>query len=38
MINGVKRGGVDVVSTLIFYFMGVTQEWISSVFEMYTIF
>ena len=37
MINGVKRGGVDVAWTLIFYFWGVTQEWISSLFEMFTL-
>ena len=38
VINGVKRGGVDLAWTLIFYFWGVTQEWISSVFEMSTVF
>ena len=34
----VKQGGVDVTSTLIFCFRGVTQEWISSVFEIITVF
>ena len=38
VINGVKRGGVDVAWTLIFWFRGVTQEWISSVFEMFDVF
>ena len=38
VINGVKRGGVDVSWTLIFCFQGVTQEWISSVFEMSDVF
>ena len=38
VINGVKRGGVDVAWTLIFCFRGVTQEWISSVFEMSDVF
>ena len=38
VINGVKRGGVYVAWTLIFCFWGVTQEWISSVFEMSTVF
>ena len=38
VINGVKRGGVDVALTLIFCFRGVTQEWISSVFEVLTRF
>ena len=38
MINGVKRGGVDVAWTLIFCFQGVTQEWMSSVFEMSDVF
>ena len=37
MINGVKRGGVDVAWTLIFCLLGVTQEWISSIFEMFTL-
>ena len=38
VINGVKRGDVDVAWTLIFCFQGVTQEWISSVFEMSVVF
>ena len=38
VINGVKRGGVDVAWTLIFYFWGVTQEWISSVFKISDVF
>ena len=38
VINGVKRGGVDVAWTLILCFRGVTQEWISSVFEMSDVF
>ena len=38
VINGVKRGGVDVARTLIFCFVGVTQEWISSIFEVFTLF
>ena len=38
VINGVKRGGVDVSLTLIFCFRGVMQEWISSVFEVFTVF
>ena len=38
VINGVKRGGVDVARTLIFCFWGVTQELISSVFEMSDVF
>ena len=38
VINGVKRGGIDVVWTLIFCFGGVTHEWISSVFEMSSVF
>ena len=38
VINGVKKGGVDVSLTLIFCFRGVTQEWISSVFEVFTLF
>ena len=37
LINGVKRGGVDVAWTLILRFWGVTQEWISSAFEMFTL-
>ena len=38
VINGVKQGGVDVAWTLIFYFRGVTHEWISSVFKIYDVF
>ena len=38
VINGVKRGGVDVDWTLIFYFWGVAQEYILSVFEMLIMF
>ena len=38
VINGVKRGGVHVAWTMIFFFLGVTQEWISSVFEISTVF
>ena len=38
MINGVKRGNVYVAWTLILCFRGVTQEWISYVFEMFTVF
>ena len=38
VINGVKRGGLDVSLTLVFCFQGVTQEWISSVFEMFNVF
>ena len=34
----VRQGGVDVSWTLIFCFLGVTQEWISSVFEMSNVF
>ena len=34
----VKQGGVDVALTLIFCFRGVTQEWISSVFDMSDVF
>ena len=37
VINGVKRGGVDVACTLILYILGVTQDWMSSVFEMFTL-
>ena len=33
-----KQGGVDVALKLIFCFRGVTQEWISSVFEMSDVF
>ena len=36
VINGVKRGGVDVAWTLILFILGVTQEWMSSIFEMFT--
>ena len=38
VINGVKWGSVDVARTLIFCFWGVTQEWISSVFNIYDVF
>ena len=38
LINGVKLGGVDVAWTLIFSFWGVTQEWISSVFNISDVF
>ena len=38
VINGVKWGGVDVAWSLILCFLGVTQEWISSAFEMFTVF
>ena len=38
LINGVKQGGVDVSWTLVFCFLGVTQEWISSTFEMSDVF
>ena len=34
----VKQGGVDVAQKKIFCFWGVTQEWISSVFEMSDVF
>ena len=37
MINGVKRGGVYVAWTLILCLLGVTQKWMSSVFEMFTL-
>ena len=37
VINGVKRGGVDVAWTLILFLLGVTQGWISSVFEIFTL-
>ena len=37
VINDVKRGGLDVAWTLIFCFLGFTQEWISSVFEVLTL-
>ena len=36
-INGVKLGSVDVAWTLILCLLGVTQEWMSSVFEMFTL-
>ena len=32
-----KRGGVDVAWTLILCLLVVTQEWMSSVFEMFTL-
>ena len=38
MINAVKQGSADVSWTLILCFQGVTQEWISSVFEMSDVF
>ena len=38
VINGVKRGGVDLAWTLIFCFRGVTQEWISSVLKISDVF
>ena len=37
VINGVKRGGVDVAWKLILCLLGVTQEWMSSVFEILTL-
>ena len=37
VINSVKRGGVDVALTLILFLLGVTQEWMSSLFEMFTL-
>ena len=38
VVNGVKQGGLDVAWTPIFCFRGVTQECISSVFEMSNVF
>ena len=38
VINGVKLGDVDVARTLIFCFWGVTQEWMSSVFDISDVF
>ena len=38
LINGVKQGGVDVAWTLILCLLDVTQDWISSVFEMFTLY
>ena len=38
VINGVKRGSVDVAWKLIFCFQGVTHEWISSVFKISDVF
>ena len=38
VINSVKQGSVYVARTLYFCFRGVTQEWISSVFEMSDVF
>ena len=38
VINGVKLGGVDVDLTLILCRWGVIQEWISSIFEISTVF
>ena len=37
VINGVKREDVDVDWTLILCLLGVTQEWMSSVFVMFTL-
>ena len=37
VVNGIKRGGVHVAWTLILCIFGVTQEWVSSVFEMFTL-
>ena len=37
VINGVKWGDVDVAWTLILCILGVTQECMSSVFEMFTL-
>ena len=37
-VSRVKQGGVDVAWTLILWFWGVTQEWISSIFDMYDVF
>ena len=38
VINSVKQGGLDVAWTPIYCFWGVTQEWISSVFDMSYVF
>ena len=38
MVNGVKRGSVDVAWTLMFFFWVVTQEWISSLFQISDVF
>ena len=38
MINGAKLGNVDVAWTIVFYFRGVTQEWLSSVFKISHVF
>ena len=38
VINGVKQGGVDVSGTMILCLLGVSQEWMSSVFEMFTLY
>ena len=38
VVNGVKQGGLDLAWTLILCFWGVTQEWISSVFEISDVF
>ena len=37
VINSVKRGGVDVAGTLILCLLGVSQEWMSSVFDMFIL-
>ena len=37
MINGVKQGGLDVARRMILCLLGVAQEWMSSVFEMFTL-
>ena len=38
VFNRVKQGSVDVAWTLIFFFWGVTQEWISYVFKISDVF
>ena len=38
VINGVKKGGVDVAWTLVFCFQGVTQDCISSLFKISEVF
>ena len=38
LINAVKRGGIYVAWTLIFYFWGAPQECISSVFKISDVF
>ena len=37
MINGFKRGVVDVARTLLLCLFGVTKEWMSYIFEMFTL-